>query len=693
MFGAMIRKYAGVLLGFGFVTLQTYSTFGIIIPATNAPTAVWASAGVPGGIPNRTTIYTTLSPGASASQIQSAINSCPTGQVVKLNAGTYSISAINLGHPGPSGWTLRGAGMGQTILNMSAGSACWIMGSYPPWDGTWGNSVNVTAGGTQGSSNITVSSTSAYAVGNHCVIDMANSGWIVGYGDGGSGNPTANNSSAGKGHDGNRVQLHVVKITGKSGNDLSFWPPLPYALDSGRSPQISKASILPGPVSAGIEDLTFNFSGTSAAGIQWNGSYGCWMKNVEVKNWGTFGIWPAWSACFEMRGCYVHDPIAFDWSKGYGLQMDPCSGSLIIDNIFYKCQEELLLQGGCAGNVLAYNFVGFSYDGYIGIQWLLQEMAINHTPFPTHNLFEGNYTGKMQADDYYGPSGWGTILRNRVTGNGPWITENRITISLDAMQRYYSVVGNQLGERTAPSSVYLAKPNVTLNYAQPGNISWGYDPGSTSFGYGSPYVYRLGYPFIGNNGSGSGLAVHDSFVKTNTLRHGNWDAANNAVVWDPNIAERNIPNSLFLSSKPAWFGDLAWPPYGPSAPSTVTNDMAKIPAGYRLLNNANPPSGGPDTTQPVISSVSIGSFSNNAATISWNTDEASTSSVDYGFTSGYSFSITNSTLVASHSIRLTNLISTTTYHYRVRSTDGSGNMATGSDNTVITPVTGLRTIP
>ena len=580
------RKAPFVRLALCLLSVSACPVFGTIIPSTNAPTAVWAVAGVPGGIPNRTNVYATLSPGATAAQIQSAINNCPSGQVVKLNAGTYNINAIRLQAPG--NWVLRGAGMGKTILKMSGGSANFYMGDYPPWAGSWDSTVDITSGGKQAGTNITLSSGSDYTVGDLAVIDMENSDWIVGYGAGGTGDQVMNEDSSGKERDGNRVQLHVVEITAINGTNLSFWPPLPYDLEASRSPQLSKFGAR-GPRWSGIEDLTFNCSGTESAGLFMGGTYACWLKNVEVKNWGTFGVYPRWSACFEMRGCYVHEPNTYNWSKGYALQMDPCSGSLIIDNIFYKDQDTVLMQGGCAGNVLAYNFISFSYNGYLGIQWLLQEAGINHSPFPAYNLFEGNYIGKLQPDYYYGPSGWGTVLRNRITGNGPWITENRVAVSIDAQQRYYSVVGNQLGESTAPNSLYLAKPNVTLTYAEPGAIEWGYDPGSTNFSYGSPYIYRLGYPFSGNNDSDSGTAVHDPFVKTNTLRHGNWDAANNAVVWDPDIADHNIPNSLFLSRKPDWFGNLTWPPYGPSAPSSVTNDLAKIPAGYRLLYNRNPP--------------------------------------------------------------------------------------------------------
>ncbi|HEY5753635.1 MAG TPA: hypothetical protein VIT21_10835, partial [Chthoniobacterales bacterium] len=293
--------------------LPFLSTHGEIIPAANAPASVWKTAGIPGGIPNRTVAYKTFSPGVTALQIQSAIDSCPSGQVIKLSAGTYTISNIRIGSRG--NWVLRGAGMGKTILNMSGGYANINAGDYPPWGGPWLNTTGVTAGGTQGSRTISVSNAGGYSVGDMCVIDLANSGWIVGYGTGGGTQATDNNDSAGKNRDGNRVQLHVVEITAKNGNNLTFWPALPFALPANRSPQISEFGVR-GPRWSGIEDLTLNFSGSDSAGLLLSATYAFWLKNVEVKNWGTFGVWPRWSSCFEMRGCYVHEPNTFDWSKG-----------------------------------------------------------------------------------------------------------------------------------------------------------------------------------------------------------------------------------------------------------------------------------------------------------------------------------------------------------------------------------------
>src|SRR5690242_14572552 len=82
--------------------------------------------GVPGGIPQRTTIYVTLQPGATAAQINSALASCPSNQVVFLAAGTYNISGVITV---PSYTTLRGAGPGQTVLNLNSGSTGIQFGS------------------------------------------------------------------------------------------------------------------------------------------------------------------------------------------------------------------------------------------------------------------------------------------------------------------------------------------------------------------------------------------------------------------------------------------------------------------------------------------------------------------------------------------------------------------------------------
>src|SRR5207249_1637211 len=105
-----------------------------------------------------------------------------------------------------------------------------------------------------------------------------------------------------------------------------------------------------------------------------------------------------------------------------------------------------------------------------------------------------------------------------------------------------------------------------------------------------------------------------------------------------------------------------------------------------------------DTTPPVISGVLVTSITGTGATIQWTTNEASDTQVEYGLTASYGSTTTlDPTLGSSHTAVLAGLTGSTTYHYRVRSKDAAGNLATSSDSTFttsdITPpvITGVTT--
>lgn len=87
-----------------------------------------------------------------------------------------------------------------------------------------------------------------------------------------------------------------------------------------------------------------------------------------------------------------------------------------------------------------------------------------------------------------------------------------------------------------------------------------------------------------------------------------------------------------------------------------------------------------DTVAPVISSISVSSISSSGVTVTWKTDEASDTQVEYGLTSSYGSQTTLKTaLVTSHSQSISGLRSSTTYHYRVKSRDKAGNLAVSGD--------------
>ena len=129
--------------------------------------------GVPGGIPNRTTIYQTISSslgnGSTNAQpaINGAVNSCPDGQVIKLPDGVFLLNANVRPSPSNKGnFTIRGNGPGRTILKVNNGTAALYFGSADwPYRSTE-NSQAITSGATAGSSVMTVGSTSSFTVGN-----------------------------------------------------------------------------------------------------------------------------------------------------------------------------------------------------------------------------------------------------------------------------------------------------------------------------------------------------------------------------------------------------------------------------------------------------------------------------------------------------------------------------------------------
>jgi hypothetical protein len=87
-----------------------------------------------------------------------------------------------------------------------------------------------------------------------------------------------------------------------------------------------------------------------------------------------------------------------------------------------------------------------------------------------------------------------------------------------------------------------------------------------------------------------------------------------------------------------------------------------------------------DSTPPVITNISVSGIGTNSTVISWQTDEASTSSVRYGNSSGsYTNTIASSDMISSHSFNLSGLSPDMMYYYVVGSADANGNSAQSSE--------------
>ena len=544
----------------------TVATSSDILPADRLYD--WgAYCGVPGGIPNRTTIYTSLGvPGQSPSyaqsvtalQIVTAFTNCPSGQVVYLYPGTYTLSPFTL--PRVSGKTLRGAGPGQTIFRPAAGGD-FISLAYTSW--TEASGITVSSGYTQRSTAIVLASTptSNFAAGNLIVIaeDNSHDKWAPDIGV----YLRTNETYSPRIYNLNMYRnfTYTTRVVSVAGNTVNIATPIPLSFTTTNIKAYPPDSN--GMLSmCGIENLTLDGSNITSSNhaIQARNADRFWVKNIEVKNFsgGDTGLinFDNGFQC-EINRCYIHDCYNFpNQVDGQGLCLNyGASNNLIVDTIAYRVAS-LVQSNGANANAVIYNYtedLGRSSGGT-----LIQPAILHHGGHGYMNLNEGNILTRYQQDGYHGSISHEVIFRNQFHGVNvgmPTYTWMRQMIELERWSYYFSVVGNILGDSSWNPVGYESHVRGT----------WDSNGYIYNLGYGYPTItcsyYTAGYP--------------DPNVDATLLRHGNYDYFHKDVVWDSGIASRTIPDSYFYSSKPGFFGSLQWPPIGPDVSGLVTDIPAK----------------------------------------------------------------------------------------------------------------------
>lgn len=98
-----------------------------------------------------------------------------------------------------------------------------------------------------------------------------------------------------------------------------------------------------------------------------------------------------------------------------------------------------------------------------------------------------------------------------------------------------------------------------------------------------------------------------------------------------------------------------------------------------------------DTTAPIVSAVQVSNITPTGAAVGFTTDEPSVAQLDYAndnyyaANSAYNQTESPSGYVTAHSVALSGLTPSTTYHYRITVKDAADNAATGIDRTFTTP--------
>ena len=511
--------------------------------------------GVPGGIPDRMTVCATLSPsgGDDGAVIAKAIKDCPAEGVVLLNAGTFTLLS---GFSVNKNITVRGAGPGSTILNvMGSGNQKVSMGG-----GGFGASIDVNSGYTRGSTSITLASASNIVAGDLLWLDQNNDNTttvVTQMGTGGS-CKWCGGLNIGSARGGTRTLGQIIKVTGKSGNTVTLEKGLYWDYVAAARPAVFKLTTVS---RAGIEDLQVTQGDSYPARNLIFMSYcnECWVKNAELKNGKQRHLEVTFSYRFEVRDSFFHLADSYGQDHGYCMSFwDGATDGLVENNIMDTCLLAVAFNGPCAGNVIAYNYS--NNVTYTNDPAFLEGDFATHGAHPYFNLFEGNLGYMAQHDVYWGSSSHNTWFRNRLSGYKAGLSANLHSVIAEASQTYLNFVGNILGTATPAYKRY-----ETENLSSPGC-------------YTQRDVYKIGYDSGSGDCSASG---NDPKAKSTMIRHGNYDYSNKAVLWEPAIGDRTIPNSLYLSGKPVWWGDLPWPPVDPTAdPSTFKS--ITIPARERF---------------------------------------------------------------------------------------------------------------
>jgi PKD repeat protein len=537
----------------------------------------WSGAGVPGGIaqyrdgganarPRGVSVadYGADPTGArnSSTAFANAQSACPAGSYIYIPNGTYLLSGtVSL----TSNRTWRGQSVTGAIVKFSGSGGFSSPAEWPPPSYS-ANGISVTAGATKGNRVLTVASTATFSVGGLVQLTQLTPSYM---------HANSSNSWTAEswfGYDATRLSsiMFTVAAIDSAARTVTLDHALPLNMTA--SPLLTPRALLTRGV--GFENLQFDCTASTANQVvQIVNATSCWIYGCYFKRMYDRSAWFE-----EVTNCtFEHNHS--DHGQGLGRN---CEGldfvgnacwCLVQDNTFHSAGYPMIMfgdwQGGCAGNVIAYNFLNGFNQGY-DLSTAPLTADDSHGPPCVFNLWEGNEGEIFGNDGYYGSAGYGTYFRNRIWGTTSEMNyADQCCLEFTHWSHMYTVVGNVLGTPAGSSW------NTTGEHSQI------YEASGNSFQ--SPHIYRLGYPDMGNRGySGTGSnpsnsTYFDTNVKATLVRHGNFDYVNQAVLWDSAISNHVLPASLYLTSTPSWFGSLAFPAIGPD----VTGYTQNIPARAR----------------------------------------------------------------------------------------------------------------
>ena len=417
----------------------------------------------------------------------------------------------------------------------------------------------------------------------------------------------------------------------------------------------------------------------SGAFVTWNPSPGSSTRSSFQATRPYYDVYSDWDSWMQEGTMDAAVPMTYynwaslptDYTKWMNFEKDrkfnrhmyvgPGTYLNSLDNAILELQQTR--NASPAGNY-AQGFSGYSYrTPYSGGSWsgfsprLVSDVCPSPANIPVMpwkaSPTKGHISGSVT---YYGTNAWADGATVSITG--PESRSQRCDGTgfyafIDLTPGTYTVTASLAGQPNAVRAVNVAVGSVT------GNM------------YVTDIVLGVVGPPVITNVQAGGIGPTGATITWNT---------------DQN-ADSQVEYGLTASY--GWSTPLD--PNSTSSHSVLLTGLSpSTPYHYKVKSaNTNGPSSSTDYTfattngVPVITNVQATSVTNNSATITWTTNIASDSRVNYGTTASYGSQQTNASQVTSHTITLTGLSAKTTYHYQSVSTNTYGT-GTSTDFTFAT---------
>lgn len=365
-------------------------------------------------------------------------------------------------------------------------------------------------------------------------------------------------------------------------------------------------------------------------------------------------------------------------------------------------------------NSRVYYGLGGSYDNVVGSPEYVTEHSVVLTNLqsgttysyyvsstdPSHNTVESKHGGGgLQpldtGDDQFRTKPSPDVLPPVII-SGPYITYTNPNLAI--VEWITDETSNSIVEYglTQSYSTILTYPKATINHSayitnlNP-NTTYHYSVGSVDISRNGP-TYSSDFTFT----TPDDVLDTDPPVITTPPGIAYIDQSQVIITWETDepadsyigyehigeLAEKIVGESYFVPNHLMMFS------FPPSSDSFNVRVFSTDPYGngptYSDFFIVNVPTT-EDVTPPVlISGPQVVYVSQNSAKIEWETDELSSSFIEYGISEEYTDIEGNPGNDSLHEVILTNLSAATTYHYQIKSADLFANVYLGSDSTFVT---------